>query len=566
MRLLATSVILVLTCLIIFLSHSRRAEPQREMGIKAHRAICIGVFACGCAARLLLLTSLPAGLSADEALLGVQAKALWQTGGFLFDGGLTTELPQWPGEGSGPLLAAITAPFVGVLGLSRLSVRLPLALLSCAAMAAAYALGRLLGGRRAGRWCLTVFALCPYFVLSARTAAGVQAAICLLPIALAMLSCGVKRPPLFYAGAAVMALLAYAQELYMLISPAAIVVCAAAACGLKKRHALGAAALGLAICVPAMATVWASQGEGRAFELFGRIQIPALAELNWKNSFAASLAGEPYALAHVYDKLWAVCESGFLQVMTHSRVASAMYAPECLLALYTISVPLMLLGALGIATRRLRGLRAREECRAARMAVIAVCAVTYTVLVFFGDGGVLIPAGAPEYFDYTTLLPFAALLMAAGLCSVERRSARGGMAMLCLTAASFALLGVHLLGGSFAGNASMYLEGIAEASHRAAQIQRQTGAVVNVSCPPFHFASPAEGTEMLYLFGADMDTEQAVQGRGTAYRRFDPYEDEADDAQIYILCCDDEHEFPTERFDRTQFGDYVLLTPREAGH
>ena len=70
---------------------------------------------------------------------------------------------------------------------------------------------------------------------------------------------------------------------------------------------------------------------------------------------------------------------------------------------------------------------------------------------------------------------------------------------------------------------------------------------------------------MLYLFGADLPTQEAVQGRGTAYRLFDPYEDEADDAQIYILCCDDEHVWPTERFDRAQYGDYVLLTPKGAG-
>ena len=44
-------------------------------------------------------------------------------------------------------------------------MRLPLALLSCAAMPAAYGLGEALSGRRAARWMLTIAALCPIFVL-----------------------------------------------------------------------------------------------------------------------------------------------------------------------------------------------------------------------------------------------------------------------------------------------------------------------------------------------------------------------------------------------------------------
>ena len=141
-------VFLAIAVAILFVAVQRGGDGARTMSEKTHRMICGAAIAAGVLVRLARLTSLPAGISAEEALVGVQAKALWQTGGFLFGQGLTTQLSQWAGETTGPLLAVLTAPFVGLFGLSKLTVRLPLALLSCAAMPAAYGLGEALSGRR----------------------------------------------------------------------------------------------------------------------------------------------------------------------------------------------------------------------------------------------------------------------------------------------------------------------------------------------------------------------------------------------------------------------------------
>ena len=142
---------LAIAVAILFAAVQRGGDGARTMSEKTHRAICGAAIAAGVLVRLVRLTSLPAGISAEEALVGVQAKALWQTGGFFFGQGLTTQLSQWAGETTGPLLAVLTAPFVGLFGMSKLTVRLPLALLSCAAMPAAYGLGEAFSGRRAAR-------------------------------------------------------------------------------------------------------------------------------------------------------------------------------------------------------------------------------------------------------------------------------------------------------------------------------------------------------------------------------------------------------------------------------
>ena len=199
-------VFLAIAVAILFAAVQRGGDGARTMSEKTHRAICGAAIAAGVLVRLARLTSLPAGISAEEALVGVQAKALWQTGGFLFGQGLTTQLSQWAGETTGPLLAVLTAPFVGLFGMSKLTVRLPLALLSCAAMPAAYGLGEALSGRRAARWMLLIAALCPIFVLEARMTCGSCAALYLLPIALCLIARGVTKPAALYPGMIVLAL------------------------------------------------------------------------------------------------------------------------------------------------------------------------------------------------------------------------------------------------------------------------------------------------------------------------------------------------------------------------
>lgn len=143
---------MLLAVVLVFAAIQQAGDGKKQMSDRTHRMVCCAALAVGVLVRLVKLSSLPAGISAEEALVGVQAKSLWQTGGFLFGQGMTTQLAQWEGETTGPLLAALTAPLVGLFGMNPWTVRLPLALLSCAAMPAAYGLGEAVSGdaRRAG--------------------------------------------------------------------------------------------------------------------------------------------------------------------------------------------------------------------------------------------------------------------------------------------------------------------------------------------------------------------------------------------------------------------------------
>lgn len=563
---LTTSSLAVLlpAVLTAFLSNLHGGTAKRVLSPRAHRAICAAVFVMGCFVRLFRLGTLPEGISAEEALVGVQAKALWQTGGFLFDGQLTTQLAQWTGESTGPLLAVLTAPFIGLFGLNTWTTRLPLALLSCAAMAAAYGIGSRLGGKRAARWCLTIYALCPYFVLSARMTCGACAAACLLPIAVYALLKGMEHPGCLYAGSILMGLMAYAQDMYFFISPLAVVLACgtAAAYGMKKRHALGACALGMLICLPAMLTLWVNLSGAEGFDLLGIVHIPALESFDKAQSvFDALIPG--YECTLLLQKFWAVITGGVFQVLGHLNISAELFAPQGLLALYVISIPLMLLGGFALLRGLLQGKRPERCQRFGRVMILLLAAATLVCLVLYGSVGVLnTDTGCTSVFDYSSVFLFDALLMAAGLCRMERKSSAGVSAVSALFAACFVMLCLHLFGAGYRDNANVYFRGFGDLAAKAEGIRKETDAKVNITVRVYPHIAPSEAAEMMYLYATNADMREVKNLRGEAYEViYAPGVEEPDPHQVYLVTPGDITTWDLSLFDYEENGEYVLLSP-----
>ena len=548
-------VFLAIAVAILFAAVQRGGDGARTMSEKTHRVICGAAIAAGVLVRLARLTSLPAGISAEEALVGVQAKALWQTGGFLFGQGLTTQLSQWSGETTGPLLAVLTAPFVGLFGLSKLTVRLPLALLSCAAMPAAYGLGEALSGRRAARWMLLIAALCPIFVLEARMTCGSCAALYLLPIALCLIARGVTKQAALYPGMIVLALTAYAQDMYFFIAPAAILACAIIALifGRRKRHAAISGAIGLLLCVPAMLTAFVNLTGAEGMTIFGLIRVPRL------EGFEKAFMAENRSVG---DKLWAVLIGGVFQVLRHENIHQAMYTPDGMLALFMFSLPLMVLGALALFARWTDGRRAAREKAAARAMVAATCMVTLAALVMFGSIGTLDMSGTTGLFDHSALILFDAVLMAAGLCTIERKNLKCAAAMGALMAVNFAWLAVQLFGGNYQANANVYFPGFEQMAARAAEIQAETGEKINVTGNIYPHIQPSAGAEMMFLYATDADMRTAEAERGTRYETIYVSEDMQPEAdEIYLARANEISNWDLEGFDYEESEGYVLIYP-----
>ena len=553
---------MLLAVVLVFAAIQQAGDGKRQMSDRTHRMVCCAALAVGVLVRLVKLSSLPAGISAEEALVGVQAKSLWQTGGFLFGQGMTTQLAQWEGETTGPLLAALTAPLVGLFGMNPWTVRLPLALLSCAAMPAAYGLGEAVSGRRAARWMLILYAVCPIFVLEARLTCGSCAALYLLPIALCLLARGISRPVELYIGMVVLALTAYAQNMYFFIAPALIAACGAIAAvsGQKKRHALLAAALGLLLCVPAVLTAYVNLTDAAGMTLLGMIRIPKLEE--FEKAYLTEKLARGTLGQTVLDKFWTVLTGGVFQVLRHENIDSGLFTPNGMLALFTVSLPLMTLGALALLARLMDGRRVKGEKAAARAMVKAAFAVTLVCLVLFGSIGVLDYAGTTGLFDHSALILFDALLMTAGLCTMERKNLKCAAAMVALLTVNFALLAAYLFGGSYQQSANVYFAGFQQLSVRAAQIQQETGAKINVTANIYPHIQPDAGAEMMFLYATDADMRAAEAERGERYEAaYMPEDMQLEPEQIYLAKTEETSNWDFNGFAYEESEGYSLLYP-----
>ena len=123
----------------------------------------------GIALRFALLGDLPAGLNQDEASSGYEA---WS----LYNYGIDRNGYSWPvllrswGSGQNALYTYLSIPFVAVMGLTELSLRLPSALIGSVTMVLFWALARRCRGKSFGLTALFFLAVNPWHIMISRWA------------------------------------------------------------------------------------------------------------------------------------------------------------------------------------------------------------------------------------------------------------------------------------------------------------------------------------------------------------------------------------------------------------
>ena len=206
--------------------------------------------------------------------------------------------------------------------------------------------------------------------------------------------------------------------------------------------------------------------------------------------------------------------------------------------------------------------RAAREKAAARAMVAATCMVTLAALVMFGSIGTLDMSGTTGLFDHSALILFDAVLMAAGLCTIERKNLKCAAAMGALMAVNFAWLAVQLFGGSYQANANVYFPGFEQMAARAAEIQAETGEKINVTGNIYPHIQPSGGAEMMFLYATDADMRTAEAERGTRYETIYVSEDMQPEAdEIYLARANEISNWDLEGFDYEESEGYVLIYP-----
>ena len=159
----------------------------------AENALFLILILVGAAVRLLYLDEVPQGLNQDEASAGYDAWALAERGIDRHGYRYPVHLVAW-GSGQSALYAYLSMPFIKLLGLNLLSIRLPQAVLGVAVLFVMYAIGRRLAGRGFALCTLFVLAISPWHIMMSRWGLEANLLPAVLLVGFALLLRGLRDP------------------------------------------------------------------------------------------------------------------------------------------------------------------------------------------------------------------------------------------------------------------------------------------------------------------------------------------------------------------------------------
>lgn len=562
----------------------RRVRPLRaadaglsRLCVRLYVPLILLIAAAALFARLYALTAVPAGLSAEEALVGVEAKALLQTGGEAFSGALTAQLDVWRTSQTGPLLSALAVPFIALLGPTALAVRLPMALLHLLSAAAFYGLCRRVAGRAGGLCGLFLYALAPGLIMQSRWAYSAQALGPMLVIGLWLLAVSQRRRALYPVAMAVFGLATYACDAAWYVLPPFVLLLTVYALVSRRvapRAALPGAALYLLLALPALLTLAVNTLDLPGFTLLG-VQIPRFDafEHAGKGPFA------PYdALIRGSDAFDAMMDNGFsfvrqtlLQLPEEENVISDLFAMPNFGLYQLFMLPVAVLGGVACLVRLVR-----ERGRAARprqvIGVLAAdgrdgawalpCVACALLLLCMAGYGVLFRGLNAGHLSMA--LPLLILLCAQGVSFIARRVPLGGALLCAVYALGFGLfLSAYFAEYAPARTATTHYAGFVEAAAFADTLDVDE---VHVTSNVYPHENPDMAVRVLTAFGFDLPTADLLgQTQGQTFAgRFSVFYPESQTIEptprtAYILRGSDAYMQDTSGFESRDFGDWCVL-------
>ncbi len=121
----------------------------------------------GIMVRVIGITSMPNALNCDEASAGYEAYSILNYGIDRNGNFMPVFLVAW-GSGQNALLTYLIIPFIRVLGLSILSVRLPMAIISSVSLIILYLLLNKVGNKKIALVGLLIFSISPWHIMKSR--------------------------------------------------------------------------------------------------------------------------------------------------------------------------------------------------------------------------------------------------------------------------------------------------------------------------------------------------------------------------------------------------------------
>ena len=200
----------------------------------AENALFLALILVGAAVRLLWLGEVPGGVHQDEASVGYDAWALLEHGIDRHGYRYPVQFVAW-GSGQDALYGYLSMPFIKILGLNLLSIRLLHAILGVAALFVMYAVGRRLVDGRFALCALFVLAISPWHVMLSRWGLESNLLPVLLLFGFALLLRGLRTPRYMVPAFLLLALALYAYKTAWVFVP--LFTLGVLAYGIRRRLA-----------------------------------------------------------------------------------------------------------------------------------------------------------------------------------------------------------------------------------------------------------------------------------------------------------------------------------------
>lgn len=210
----------------------RLPRLPRPGAVPLEAAIFILLILVGASVRLAYLGDLPAGLNQDEASAGYEAWAMLEHGIDRHGYRNPVHLVSW-GSGQNALYSYLSMPFIKILGLTELSIRLTQAIFGVASLFVMYAVGRMLAGRNFALFALFALVISPWHIMMSRWGLESNLLPAIVFLAFAFLLRSIKSPRNIIPAFFLLALSLYAYGTAYLFVP--LFVLGILAYGLKRR-------------------------------------------------------------------------------------------------------------------------------------------------------------------------------------------------------------------------------------------------------------------------------------------------------------------------------------------
>ena len=303
----------------------------------------------GVAVRLWQLGAVPCGLNQDEAYAGYEAYSMLTYG--VDSWGYTNPcyFISW-GSGMNVLESYLAMPFVALLGLTELAIRLPQAILACVSLPVVYLLLTRLFSRRVGLIGLFLTAICPWHIMLSRWGLESNLAPGLLLLGLYCLVRGLDSPPWLLLAALFYGLSLYAYATLWVVLPLTLAAFLLYLLYTKRLtftpYLAGAVGLLFVMALPLLLFVLVNLGvleEIRTpFLSVPRLVSMRASEVDWRNLFSLE----------AYQTLGEMVFGEGDGLIWNSLPQYGMF--------YRFSWPFMILGGVRMAIRTVRGAKERR--------------------------------------------------------------------------------------------------------------------------------------------------------------------------------------------------------------